>query len=153
MLPRNSTAQLLHKDWAPSSGHSAEDQAHQSDQNCHVDLFGWWCNTTTDPLVHAHFCVQVTDKLYSDKFRFIANVLDPVTQTHKCTGVLIKPDTVLAPASCLEAIDGELPSVRIGSYDINGESGQFRGEVGFLLFHACGYSQTMPLVWLLHYPI
>jgi len=70
---------------------------------------------------------KVTKDDCSTEFLFIANILDPMVQTHDCTGVLIDHDIVLVPASCItktaKVARDQFPLVRVGSYNLNKPDG------------------------------
>eukprot|EP00803_Ostreobium_quekettii_P005613 evm.model.scf_375EXC.3 EVM.evm.TU.scf_375EXC.3 scf_375EXC:32149-50201(+) len=73
-----------------------------------------------------------TKQVCERDFPFIANVMNAMLQTHMCTGVLVKQDLVLVPASCVTTSirdPGEFPSVRLGSYDLNTHDGPEEPEV------------------------
>ncbi|CAD7699749.1 unnamed protein product [Ostreobium quekettii] len=53
------------------------------------------------------------------RFGFVVNVMDPLLQTHACTGVLVAPRVVVVPASCIEEKKVEYPPVRLGSNHLN----------------------------------
>ncbi|CAD7699910.1 unnamed protein product [Ostreobium quekettii] len=65
---------------------------------------------------------RVTKVKCPTQFAFIVNILDPVVQTHSCTGVLIDRKTVAVPASCVQTRSHgirKFPIVRVGSYNLN----------------------------------
>ncbi|CAD7705366.1 unnamed protein product [Ostreobium quekettii] len=70
---------------------------------------------------------KVTKDDCPTQFLFIVNILDPMVQTHDCTGVLIDPRTVLVPASCVtktaKVLRDQFPLVRVGSYNLNKPDG------------------------------
>ncbi|CAD7702192.1 unnamed protein product [Ostreobium quekettii] len=58
--------------------------------------------------------------------------MNAMVQTHVCTGILVKPGLVVAPASCVtKGIKDQekFPLVRLGSYDLNTHDGPEEPEV------------------------
>ena len=87
--------------------------------------------------------MQVPEACKPD-FPFIVNVLDPIVQTHECTGVLIDRRTVIVPASCVKKeprIPSSFPLVRLGSYNLNAHDGDEPEEVS--LCSKTGYSNSL----------
>ncbi|CAD7699748.1 unnamed protein product [Ostreobium quekettii] len=68
-------------------------------------------------------------KVCGCKFSFMANVMNPLLLTHACTGVLVAPNVVVAPASCIEEKKVEFPPVRLGSYNLNSDDVPKEAEV------------------------
>jgi len=62
---------------------------------------------------------RMSRKACGCNFGFLANVMNPLLLTHACTGVLIAPNVIVLPASCIEEKRVEFPPVRLGSYDLN----------------------------------
>lgn len=88
--------------------------------------FRWRANSSVP-------CVQLTTQACGDKYRFIANVMSPTTNTHVCSGILIEDALVVVPASCVSkkcTKSEPFPLIRAGSYALNGVDGTSVVEVG-----------------------